>query len=172
CRAPARPAAARAVRLQHIPRELKRAMTTTVLGRNNYGKSCVRLVKVTRLPDRHDIVDLTVDVALEGDFGAAHVAGDNAGLLATDTMRNTVYALAHGHDDVHDLERFGIRLVERFLEAGPTVTRARVRLVAHPWSRLVSGDGVPDAHAFQRGAGGDRVTTVVGDAGGVSIEAG
>jgi urate oxidase len=145
---------------------------STVLGQNTYGKSRVRLVKVTRRPDRHDLVDLTVDVALEGDFAAAHVSGDNTGMLATDTMRNTVYALAHGHDDVADLERFGIRLVEHFLGAGPRVTRARVHLVAHPWSRLVGDAGAPDPHAFERGNGGDRVATVVGDAAGVSVEAG
>jgi urate oxidase len=145
---------------------------TTVLGQNNYGKSRVRLVKVTRLPDRHDLTDLTVDVALEGDFAAAHVAGDNAGLLATDTMRNTVYALAHGHDDVHDIERFGIRLVEHFLATGPSVTRARVGLAAHPWVRLAAGDGSPHQHAFQRGSGGDRVATIVSDAGGMTVEAG
>ena len=144
---------------------------STVLGRNSYGKSRVRLVKVTRGPDRHDLFDLTVDVALEGDFAAAHTAGDNTGLLATDTMRNTVYALAQGHDDVGDLERYGMRLVEHFLAAGPTVTRARVRLAAHPWSRLTA-DGGPDPHAFQRGNGGDRVATVAGDAAGISVEAG
>jgi urate oxidase len=147
-------------------------MTTTVLGRNNYGKSRVRLVKVTRRPDRHDLTDLTVDVALEGDFTAAHVAGDNSGMLATDTMRNTVYALAHGHDDVADLERFGMRLAEHFVAAGPTVTRARIRLAEHPWARLSASDGAPDPHAFQRGHGGVRVATVVGDAGGLEIEAG
>ena len=144
---------------------------STVLGRNSYGKSRVRLVKVTRGPDRHDLCDLTVDVALEGDFAAAHTAGDNTGLLATDTMRNTVYALAQGHDDVGDLERYGMRLVEHFLAAGPTVTKARVRLAAHPWSRLTA-DGGPDPHAFQRGNGGDRVATVAGDAAGISVEAG
>ena len=147
-------------------------MTPTVLGRNNYGKSRVRLVKVTRLPDRHDLTDLTVDVALEGDFAAAHVAGDNTGMLATDTMRNTVYALAQGHDDVADIERFGKRLAQRFLAAAPTVTRARIRLAEHPWARLEAGEGAPHPHAFQRGSGGDRVATVVGDAGGVEIEAG
>src|SRR3954462_604695 len=75
---------------------------TTILGPNNYGKSRVRLVRVARHTDRHDIADLTVDVALAGDFAAAHIADDNAGLLATDTMRNTVYALARGFD-VSDL---------------------------------------------------------------------
>jgi urate oxidase len=144
----------------------------TVLGRNTYGKSRVRLVKVTRRPDRHDVADLTVDVALEGDFTAAHVAGDNSGLLATDTMRNTVYALAQGHDDVDDIERFGLRLVEHFLAAGPRVTGARVRLAAHPWSRLTGAGGAPHPHAFRRGDGGDRVATVAGDAAGVSVEAG
>src|SRR3954451_19227857 len=145
---------------------------TTILGRNNYGKSRVRLVRVARRPDRHDISDLTVDVALEGDFAAAHVAGDNSGLLATDTMRNTVYALARGFD-VSDLERFGIRLVERFVAAGPKVTRARIGLVAHPWERLAGAGGAPHEHAFQGGAGGDRVATVSGDgSGSFAVEAG
>src|SRR3954463_9611431 len=92
----------------------------TILGSNNYGKSRVRLVRVARHPERHDIVDLTVDVALEGEFTAAHIEGDNSGLLATDTMRNTVYALARGFD-VSDVERFGRRLVEHFVAAGPKV---------------------------------------------------
>src|SRR4051794_8684937 len=110
-------------------------MTTIRLGPNNYGKSRVRLVRVARDPERHDIADLTVDVALSGDFDAAHVAGDNSGLLATDTMRNTVYALAKG-TDVGDLERFGMRLVEHFVAAGPQGTHARVRRPPPPWDPL------------------------------------
>jgi urate oxidase len=143
------------------------------MGPNSYGKSQVRLVKVTRRPDRHDLTDLTVDVALEGDFTAAHVAGDNTGLLATDTMRNTVYALAQGHDDVADLERFGVRLVEHFVASGPRVTGARVRLVSHPWSRLTTAAGTPDPPAFERGTGGRRVAVVTGGADApISVEAG
>jgi urate oxidase len=137
-----------------------------VLGANNYGKSEVRLVKVTRGDDRHDLIDLTVDIALEGDFEAAHVKGDNTGLLATDTMRNTVYALARTHP-VDQIESFGIALVERYLEAGPTVTRATVRIAEHPWARIGS-----DPHSFQRGNGGTRVATVSGDGSEISVEAG
>ena len=146
-------------------------MTTIRLGRNSYGKSRVRLVRVAREPDCHDISDLTVDVALEGDFAAAHLAGDNTGLLATDTMRNTVYALAQGAD-VGDVERFGMRLVEHFVGVGPKVRRARIGLVSHPWERLTAAGGGPHEHAFRRTAGGERVATVAGDGSSWDIEAG
>lgn len=140
------------------------------LSQARYGKSEVRLVKVSRRPDGHDLRDLTVDVALEGDFDAAYVEGDNTGLLATDTMRNTVYALAK-EDPIDEIESFGRLLVEHFLAAGPGVTSARVQIVEHPWARLEVG-GRPHEHAFQRGSGGNRVATVVGDGGEPKIEAG
>ena len=140
-----------------------------VLGQNNYGKSEVRLVKVKRDTDRHELRDLTVDVALEGDFEAAHVRGDNTGLLATDTMRNTVYALAKDHL-IASIERFGLKLVDHFLEAGPSVERARVRIAEHPWSRIEVG-GQSHDHSFVRGSG-ERIATVRGDAGGARVEAG
>jgi urate oxidase len=137
-----------------------------VLGANNYGKSEVRLVKVERGAERHELHDLTVDVALSGDFEAAHVRGENAGLLATDTMRNTVYALARQHP-VDSPESFATALVRHFLQAGPSVTGARVHIVEHPWARLGS-----HPHAFERGSGGRHVATVTGDGTDVSVEAG
>jgi urate oxidase len=143
---------------------------TSVLSHAGYGKSEVRLVKVSRRPERHDLRDLTVDVGLEGDFDAAYIDADNAGLLATDTMRNVVYALAK-EDEIEEIEAFGGRLVEHFLEAGPGVTRARVRILEHPWIRLEVG-GRPHEHVFERGSGGIRVATVVGDGTAIRIEAG
>src|SRR3712207_6385407 len=99
--------------------ETKAASGEIVLGQNNYGKSEIRLVKVRRGTDLHELWDLTVDVALEGDFEAAHVEGDNSRLLATDTMRNTVYALAKDHL-AGSIEEFGLRLVDRFLDRKST----------------------------------------------------
>jgi urate oxidase len=141
-----------------------------VLGQNSYGKGEVRLVKVIKGADRHDIRDVRVDVQLAGDFAAAHVDGDNSGLLATDTMRNTVYALAKEHL-VTDLESFGTALVSRFLTAGPRVSQATVRLTEYPWDRLEPRSG-PHPHAFQRGSGGNRVAVVTGTAEGTTFEAG
>jgi urate oxidase len=130
------------------------------LGANRYGKSELRLVKVQRGPERHDLRDLTVDVMLEGEFEAVHTRGDNTGLVATDTMRNVVYALA-AEGPLDSLPAFGAALVGHFLEYA-RVTGARVRIREHPWQRL---PGHP--HAFQRGAGGVRVQEVGGDAGGL-----
>jgi urate oxidase len=144
-----------------------------VLSQTGYGKSEVRLVKVSRRDGVHDLHELTVDVGLSGDFAAAYTEGDNTGLLATDTMRNTVYALAKEHP-VEDIESFGQRLVEHFAAAAPDVRSARVHIVEHPWARL-EVDGRPHEHAFQRGGGGNRVATVSGDGGaegGLQIQAG
>jgi urate oxidase len=126
------------------------------LGANRYGKSEVRMVKLSRGPDRHDLRDLTVDVSLEGDFDAVHTAGDNAGLVATDTMRNVVYALA-AERPIDSLPSFGAALVDHFL-GYPRVARARVRLREHPWERMT-------AHAWQRGTGGTRVEELEGGGG-------
>ena len=141
-----------------------------VLGQNNYGKSEVRLFKVRRGADRHEIWDLDVRVALEGDFEAAHVEGDNAGLLATDTMRNTVYALAKDHL-TGSIEEFGLALVDHFLEAGPTVEGAWVEITRFLWDRI-EVDGRPHEHSFVRGRG-ERKARLSGDeSGDRRVEAG
>ena len=59
-----------------------------ILGHNNYGKSRVRLLRVTRREQQHEVKDLTFSIQFEGDFEAAHIAGDNRKILPTDTMKN------------------------------------------------------------------------------------
>lgn len=144
--------------------------TSIVLGQNNYGKSDVRLVKVYRGTERHNLTEVRVDVALEGDFDAAHVDSDNTDLLATDTMRNTVYALAKDHLE-GEIEEFGLKLVDHFLEAGPKVTGVRIDFTEHLWDRIVV-DGKAHEHSFVRAAG-VRTATVTGDESGARrVEAG
>ena len=71
---------------------------TAELGPNRYGKSAIRLVRVDRHDERHRVRDLTIAIALEGDFAASYVDGDNSLVVATDTMKNTAYALAADRD--------------------------------------------------------------------------
>src|SRR5262245_23295555 len=96
------------------------------LGWNRYGKSRVRLVKVRRAGSRHDLVDLTIDLQLEGDFDEVYTAGDNESCIATDTMKNTIYALAR-QDALAHVESFGLKVAEHFAAKAGV---ARVRFSA------------------------------------------
>jgi urate oxidase len=129
-----------------------------MLAQNNYGKSGIRLVKIHRRGDAHDIADLTVAVRFEGEFTAAHLTGDNADVLPTDTMKNTVYALAKGHP-LTDIESFGLDLAAHFLAGNSDVSRVTITLAEHPWERLAVKDK-PHPHAFRR-AGQEMRTAVV-----------
>jgi len=122
-----------------------------VLGRNRYGKAETRLVHVGRGGDSHDLTDLNVSVALSGDLAATHLRGDNAGVLPTDTMKNTVYAFAREHG-VGSPEAFGLLLARHFVAAQPQVSGAKVSLESFGWERL-------GPHSFRRS--GDFVRTAV-----------
>jgi urate oxidase len=139
------------------------------LSANRYGKAAIRLVRVTRDPSGHRVRDLTVAIALEGDFDAAHTDGDNTNVIATDTMKNTAYVFAKDHLD-GSIEAYGRALGEHFL-AEPQVDTATVNIRAHHWSPIdVAGSPAPDA--FVRGGEGTRVATVTASPGGVVVEAG
>jgi urate oxidase len=129
-----------------------------VLGPNNYGKSRVRLVQVARHKDRHDVKELDVAIQLQGDLATAHTLGDNSNVLPTDTMKNTVYALAQG-DPIQDPETFGIKLASHFLETQPHISEARVELREHLWRRI-NINGKPHRHSFLS-TGNERRVAVV-----------
>ena len=128
---------------------------TFVLSQSNYGKSEIRLVKVVRDEGRHELSDVTVDVMLDGDFAAAHDDGRQQRACSPPTRCATRSTCWPPSTTSSQLEAFGRALVEHFVAAGPTVQRAQVRLVEHPWARLGEHE-----HAFQRGSGGDRVAIV------------
>jgi urate oxidase len=135
-------------------------MAVTLTG-DSYGKSEVRLVTVRRgsdPADRHELKDVTLAIRLEGDFAAAYTQGDNSGVLATDTMKNTVYALAAEHP-FDDIEDFGLALSDHLLHADPHVASVRVELAEHLWERIEAA-GAPHPHAFRR-AGTERRTAMV-----------
>ena len=129
-----------------------------VFGDNQYGKAEVRLVRVTRDGNRHQLKDLNVSTALRGDFAAAHLSGDNSHIVATDTQKNTVFAFAERYG-VGEIEDFALRLGRHFVESHPWVTGARISIEEYGWDRI-SVDGVPHEHAFSRAGGGTRTTVV------------
>ncbi len=136
---------------------------------NRYGKSRIRLVKVRRGRDRDELVDLTIDVDLEGAFDEVYTKGDNRACLPTDTMKNTVYAMARTHAIVA-VERFASDLAGHFLEKNG-VTRARIRIAEMPWGRIDVEDQ-PQPHAFVQTGAERWMTSVTRDRDGVAIASG
>jgi urate oxidase len=149
--------------------EVNSAKSRIVLGQNNYGKADVRLFKVFRDQERHEVKDVWVDVAMIGDFTAAHTQGDNTDLLATDTVRNTVYALAKD-GLTSSIEEFGKHLIRHFVQAGPKVSSVRVKMTEHRWDRI-SVAGQEHDHSFTRDVG-KHTAVVEGDGSSFTVTSG
>lgn len=126
----------------------------TVLVANCYGKSAIRLARVVRHADRHELRDLTIAIQFQGAFAAAYQDGDNAAVLATDTMKNTVYCLAK-EQGVGEPEEFALALGQHFLAASAEAERVRVEITEQPWNRVAVG-ARQHPHAFTPAAEGER----------------
>jgi urate oxidase len=143
---------------------------SAMLTENRYGKSRVRLIKVERQGSRHEMNDLNVDIQLSGDFSAAYLEGDNRKVLPTDTMKNTVYALAR-EQPLGEIEEFGQRLAEHFLCRNAHVSWVRIAISQGAWSRI-RVDGHEHDHAFIRAGEESRTSVVERDRSGVKVKAG
>jgi urate oxidase len=120
------------------------------LSDNHYGKSRVRLVKVVRHGEIHHLYEWNVNVFLTGDFTACFLAGDNTGLLATDTMKNTVYAVARTSTATSP-EAFALELANFLAGRNPQIAGVRIEIAEKTWIRI-KADGVKHPSAFmQRG---------------------
>ncbi len=126
------------------------------LSGNSYGKSRVRLSRITRHGDRHEFNEWTVKVLLEGDFETSFTEADNSKLLPTDTMKNTVYSLARTSKAV-TIEAFATELGDYFLANNPQVSAACVEIEEKAWERMMVA-GAPEATTFK--LGGPELQTV------------
>jgi urate oxidase len=126
------------------------------LGENRYGKSRVRLSRITRLNDRHEFNEWTVHVMLHGDFETSYTQADNSKVLPTDTMKNTVYYVARG-SKAETIEAFACELGDYFLANQQQVAKVSIEVQEKAWQRMMV-DGAPEATTFK--LGGPEVQTV------------
>lgn len=131
---------------------------------NAYGKAAIRLVKLVREESLHRIHDCTVQVRLEGRFESAHTEGINTDVLPTDTMKNTVFALARDAT-LDEPERFAHMVGRHFLDTAAAADRVTVELLLHRWDRA-------GPHGFTRGPDEVRIASVAATRDGLEIEAG
>ena len=137
-----------------------------VLGANHYGKAETRLFRVVRDGRRHEIRDLNVSTSLTGDFADAHLLGDQAHVLPTDTQKNTVFAFASSVG-IEQIEDFALALARHFVDDVSPVTSAEVRIEEFAWERIADHD-----HAFRREGAEVRTTRVTVGSDGPHVECG
>lgn len=123
---------------------------------NAYGKSKVRLTKVVRgAGGVHQFFEFSVDIQLRGDFADSYTAGDNSKIIATDSMKNTVYVLAK-EQRFASPEEFALLLARHFVATYPQVTAAAVDVEETPWDPIHVA-GHPHRHAFVGGGAERRI---------------
>jgi len=119
------------------------------LGNHQYGKSLVRVVKVNKHPDRHEMVELNVQVLLLGEqFGDSYYYGDNSMIVPTDTVKNTVFVLAK-HHKCQPIEDFALLTAKHFMTTYDHVSGVDIKIEETIWERLTV-KGQPHHHAFQK----------------------
>ncbi len=120
----------------------------------------MRLSRIHRDGSHHQFVDLTISIELDGDFISSYSAADNSKIVATDTMKNTVYVLASRHG-VLTIESFAQLLCRHFLDMYSHVTHAKVHCGEKHWTRM-EFDGKPHDHAFIGDSSERNTCTVTG----------
>jgi len=127
------------------------------LAENRYGKSRVRLVRVKRHADRHDLREWTVQILLHGDFESCFTDGDNSKILPTDTMKNTVYSLAR-NSSADCIEDFAKELVAFLLSRNPQVSAAEITVSECTWEHATLS-GKPHPTTFVQASRELQTTT-------------
>jgi urate oxidase len=114
--------------------------------RNRYGKGRVRVMRIHRDGERHEVSQLSIKAMVEGDFARTYTEADNSDSVSTDTIKNIVNIVARENTGLCP-EEFCQVLAKKYLYLYPQV--ARVIVTAHEtrWNRL-SFDGKPHPHSF------------------------
>jgi urate oxidase len=107
----------------------------------------------------HLFQEWTVEVLLTGDFLDCFEKGDNSRILATDTMKNTVYSLAR-ETTAESMEGFALELTGFLLQNNPQVDSATVSVASVPWKHIAV-DGIDFPSAFVQESRELQTTTVM-----------
>ena len=127
------------------------------LRENSYGKQRVRLTKIVREEQKgaqapvHRVYEYTVQILLHGAFDKIYTDGDNSACVPTDTMKNTVYAVAR-KSHFTSPEQFADVLSARFIDRFDQVEAVEIEVEAQRWKRI-EVDGAPHPHAYEKAHG-------------------
>lgn len=136
-----------------------------------YGKDNVRVYKVHRdqATGVQTVYEMTVCCLLEGDIASSYTHADNSVVVATDSIKNTIYITAK-QSTVHPPEVYAATLSSHFIEKYGHIHAAHVKVVTHRWTRM-DIDGKPHPHSFLRDGEEKRTVEATARRGeGIAIE--
>src|SRR6266404_8565550 len=76
----------------NLPVELE--VSRVPLIKNRYGKGRVRVMRIHRDGEWHEVSQLNVKAKMEGDFARTYTHADNSDTISTDTIKNVVNVVA------------------------------------------------------------------------------
>ncbi len=134
--------------------------------RNRYGKGRVRVMRLHRDGDRHEVSQLNIKAMVEGDFARTYTHADNSGTVSTDTIKNVVNVVARENTALNP-EEFCQVLAKKFLDTYPQIASVAITSHETKWERLSFG-GKPHPHSFVLDSNGKPTVEVAASRGGVS----
>jgi urate oxidase len=114
--------------------------------KSKYGKGRVRVMRIHRDGDRHEVSQLNVKAMIEGDFARTYTDADNSTSVSTDTIKNVVNIVARENTSLC-AEEFCEVLAKKYLDTYPQVSSVAITAHETKWSRL-SFAGKPHPHSF------------------------
>eukprot|EP00899_Mesostigma_viride_P023173 jgi/Mesvir1/403/Mv11294-RA.1 len=129
------------------------------LAEHRHGKSKVRVGRVWREDAVHHIVEWNCFIMLDSKADKSFLSDDCSSVIATDTMKNTVYYVAQKLDKRCALEVFALALVDHFLTKYDHVTGVDVAVAEKRWERATVG-GQPHDHGFMLGGADKNVVRI------------
>ncbi|KAF2318180.1 hypothetical protein P3X46_025194 [Hevea brasiliensis] len=138
-----------------------------------HGKARIRVTRVWR--NNHGgndfMVEWNVSISLLSDCLNAYVSDDNSNIVATDTMKNTVYAMAKECSKRLSAENFAILLAKHFTSYYKQVNAAIIKIIEKPWER-VNIDGQLHTHGFKLGPEKHTTEVIVKKSGALQLTSG
>jgi urate oxidase len=126
---------------------------------NTYGKGRVRIMRVHRDGDRHEVRELSILAMLTGGFDRAYTHADNAAVVATDTIKNVINVVARENLALAT-EPFCVVVARKFLDKYPQVESVSITALETKWTRLSVG-GAPHEHSFLLDANGKNSAKII-----------
>ncbi len=138
--------------------------------KNKYGKARVRVMRIHREGERHEVSELNIQAMLEGDFARTYTHADNSNSVSTDTVKNIVNIVARENTSL-GTEDFCQVLAKKYLDLYPQVASVAVTAHETKWSRLSFG-GKPHPHSFILDSNGKPFVEVTATREGLSLVSG